>query len=197
MQFKHLVPWLLVIGGILAIAPAFLINYLDQTPNTVRISDSQTVKIFQSQKCEVKTIADGDTIACADGTKVRFCGIDSPELAQPLGQESKQNLTNLLQGREVFISPIKQDRYGRTVAEVFVRITRNEKQATQQSEEELFANAEMVRAGMAFHYAQYSNSCPGKSQIVDAENQAKAGAIGVWSNPNYQKPWDYRRANRN
>ncbi|NJL90846.1 MAG: hypothetical protein HC916_14435 [Coleofasciculaceae cyanobacterium SM2_1_6] len=71
------------------------------------------------------------------------------------------------------------------MAEVFVKIS-------QQSEEELFINAEMVRSGMAYHYDRYSGSCLGKSQIEDAENEARLRSIGVW-NGEHQKPWDYRR----
>lgn len=159
----------------------------------------------QSQDCNLIRISDGDTIVCSvfiersqnrvteqiqSEEKIRFCGIDAPEISQPLGRESRQKLTDFLQGKEIIISPIERDQYGRLVAEVFVKIS-------QQSEEELFINAEMVRSGLAFHYAQYSNSCAGRSQIVDAENEAKSKAIGVWASPNYERPWDYRRANRN
>lgn len=183
MQLKILIPWILVVGSGLIIAPKYLNENIDLFPTLLKVGDKQTAKVYQSRGCEVVNISDGDTIACKDGTRVRFCGIDSPELAQPLGQESKQRLVNLLQGKEVFISPVETDRYGRTVAEVFVKISQ---------QEELFVNAEMVRSGMAFHYARYSNSCAGRSQIVDAENEARAKAIGVW-NGIHEKPWDYRK----
>ncbi|MEG4420819.1 thermonuclease family protein [Microcoleus sp. LAD1_D5] len=154
----------------------------------------------QSQGCNLIRISDGDSIVCSmsieqiqDGVteqiqneeKIRFCGIDAPEMSQPLGRESKQKLTDFLQGKEIIISPIERDRYGRLVAEVFVKIS-------QQSEEELFINAEMVRSGMAYHYAQYSDSCWGRLEIEDAENQARSRSIGVWNGTN-EKPWDYRR----
>lgn len=154
----------------------------------------------QSQNCNLIRISDGDTIVCSmsieriqggvteniqSEERIRFCGIDAPEIAQPLGRESKQKLTDFLQGKEIIISPIERDRYGRLVAEVFVKIS-------QQGEEELFINAEMVRSGMAYHYAQYSDSCQGKDEITIAEAEAQARSIGVW-NGNHEKPWDYRR----
>ena len=189
MQLQKVIPWLLVAGAIAIIAPKYLSNNLDKTPSIVKVSDSQSaVKFSQSQRCEVTRISDGDTIACTNGQKIRFCGIDAPEKAQPLGEESKQYLTNLLQGKEVIISPVETDRYNRLVGEVFVKVSAD-------SEEETFVNAEMVRAGMAYHYAQYSNSCAGRSQIIDAENEARTRAIGVWSG-NHQKPWDYRKTTK-
>ncbi|MEG4065430.1 thermonuclease family protein [Microcoleus sp. SVA1_A1] len=154
----------------------------------------------QSQDCNLIRISDGDTIVCNVVTeriqnrvteqvqseeKIRFCGIDAPESSQPLGRESKQKLTDFLQGKEIIISPIERDQYGRLVAEVFVKIS-------QATEEELFINAEMVRSGMAYHYAQYSDSCQGKDEIAIAEAEAQARSIGVW-NGNYQYPWDFRR----
>jgi endonuclease YncB( thermonuclease family) len=142
----------------------------------------------RAEVCAVTSIADGDTITCGGTLKIRFCGIDAPEKAQPLGQESRQRLVSLLQGKEVFIKPVETDRYGRIVGEVFVKIS-------QQSDDALFINAEMVRSGMAYHYAQYSGNCAGRSQIIEAENEAKSNRVGVWSG-NYQFPWDYRRQQR-
>lgn len=142
----------------------------------------------QSQDCTVSAIADGDTITCNGGLKIRFCGIDAPESSQPLGNESRQKLIDFLANREVIISPIERDRYGRLIAEVFVKIS-------QGSEEELFINAEMVRAGLAYHYDRYSGSCLGKDAIVDAEIEARGRSIGVWSG-NYQRPWDFRQERR-
>jgi endonuclease YncB( thermonuclease family) len=77
-----------------------------------------------------------------------------------------------------------KDRYGRTVAEVFVPISQ---------EEEIAVNGEMLLAGMAYHYAQYSGSCPNGHLYEGLEKQAKTQKIGVWSNPNNIPPWEHRR----
>jgi endonuclease YncB( thermonuclease family) len=144
-------------------------------------------------------VADGDTISVRTETgqkeKIRFCGIDAPEVThgkktgQPFGQEAREKLRSLIAraGNQVIISPAERDRYGRTVAEVFVSAKN-----PQQPEEELFLNYELVRAGLAYHYAQYSDRCPnGKDVLVEAENEAKSQHLGVWSG-NYQRPWDFR-----
>jgi endonuclease YncB( thermonuclease family) len=154
----------------------------------------------QSEIGEVVKVSDGDTITVrVNGRedRIRFCGIDAPEVGhegkpgQPLGEESREMLRSLISaaGNQVIISPAERDRYGRLVAEVFVS-------AGKGTEEEKLLNYELVKAGMAYHYAKYSDRCPNGGEILaEAEQEAKAKRLGVWGG-NYQKPWDYRKAQR-
>lgn len=142
----------------------------------------------QFRICQTTKVSDGDTINVdCDGEvlKIRFCGIDAPEKKQPLGQESKAMLSKLVEGKQVVIRPMERDRYDRTVAEVSVG---NDEYAHN-------VNEAMVKAGMAYHYAQYSKNCPSRNLIVDAEAIAQKNKIGVWSG-NHVKPWEYRRASK-
>ena len=74
---------------------------------------------------------------------------------------------------------------GRTVAEGFI--------STGNGEEEILLNTQMVADGMAYVYPQYVSSCPNGSLMQSVEADARQQALGVWANPNAQKPWDYRR----
>lgn len=135
------------------------------------------------------SVYDGDTLRVTDGrseTKIRFCGIDAPEKDQAGGIESRDHLRSLIaQGDgSVIVVPIEEDRYGRTVAELFIPVG---------GEEEIHLNSQMVMDGHAYHYAQYSSSCPNKNNIVRAEAMAKEGDLGLWANPSAEKPWDWRR----
>jgi endonuclease YncB( thermonuclease family) len=128
------------------------------------------------------SIHDGDTLRIRQGgkvTKVRFCGIDAPELAQPLGVESRDYLMRLVGDGAVRVVTVEQDKYDRTVAELFLADGRS-------------VNVEMVRAGMAYHYAKYSGNCAVKGAIGLAEDEARSKRLGGWASE-YQKPWDYRR----
>lgn len=151
----------------------------------------------KSLECNLEKVSDGDTIAVncnGEKLKIRFCGIDAPEKAQPLGKESRElldKLTNQDRGK-LIVYPIEKDRYGRTVAEVEVY---SGKKTEKGDRINLFINSEMVRAGLAYHYKQYSGNCPNKEAIAYAEDDAKKEKLGVWSG-NYQKPWDYRKAKR-
>ena len=104
----------------------------------------------ESNPAEVVNVHDGDTITVKQGwqkVKVRLCGIDAPELAQPLGMQSRDHLRSLIAraGNQVnlYISDI--DRYGRKVAELYVPAHN-----PQQPEEERFLNGEQVQAGLAY-----------------------------------------------
>ena len=140
--------------------------------------------------CQTTRVSDGDTINVdCDGEtlKIRLCGIDAPEKKQPLGMDSKALLSKYVEGKTVIVRPMERDRYDRTVAEVSVKVGNDDIAHN--------VNAEMVRAGMAYHYRQYSKNCPSRDQIVDAEAIAQKNKVGVWSG-NYQKPWEYRRASK-
>ncbi|MDX2241407.1 MAG: thermonuclease family protein [Leptolyngbyaceae cyanobacterium bins.302] len=140
-----------------------------------------------SQYGTVTKVADGDTLTVdLDGklTKIRLCGIDAPEQQQALGKESKALLQRLALGKEVAVTEIERDRYGRMVAEVFVT-----------GDSEQFVNSDLVEAGLAYHYEKYSGDCPNKEVIVTAESIAQSKKAGVWAKPNSIKPWDYRKTN--
>lgn len=68
---------------------------------------------------------DGDTCRSITGEKIRLACIDTPELrgkrADPVaGKAARDYVRALVVGREVGIRRITTDRYGRTVAELFV-----------------------------------------------------------------------------
>lgn len=63
-------------------------------------------------------VIDGDTI-WTDGLKIRIWGIDAPEMAQGEGQASKHALAALCANRNILVSPIDRDVYGRLVARLY------------------------------------------------------------------------------
>ena len=94
---------------------------------------------------------DGDTCTTTTGERVRLACIDTPELvgmrAEPVPAKAARDfLRNLVVGKKVRIRRITKDRYGRTVAELFIG-TRNVQQ-------------ELVATGHAKIYRRYSYQCP-------------------------------------
>jgi endonuclease YncB( thermonuclease family) len=145
----------------------------------------------QYKICQTTKVSDGDTINVTcdndEKLKLRFCGIDAPESKQPLGAESKALLSKLVENKQVIVRPMEQDKYDRTVAEVSVKVGDDEYAHN--------VNIEMVKSGMAYHYKQYSSSCPSREAIASAEDFAKDKKLGVWSG-DYEKPWEYRKKNK-
>lgn len=127
-------------------------------------------------------VADGDTVTILtperQQVKIRLGQIDAPEKAQPFGQRSKQSLSDLIFGKEVRVRVETTDRYGRTVGRIF--------------QDSLDVNLEQVKRGLAWAYRQYLTD----KIFLEAEHDAKAAKIGLWSEPNPTPPWEYRHGGR-
>ncbi len=133
---------------------------------------------------QVIAVSDGDTIGVLDAQRVthrvRLAGIDAPELGQPFSQRSKQHLAGLVHGREVHVEWNKLDRYGRIVGKVIA--------------DDLDVCREMVAAGLAWHYKAYQQEQPleDRKTYNAAEDAAREGQLGLWSEPQPVPPWEYR-----
>ena len=93
---------------------------------------------------------DGDTCRSNTGEKIRLACIDTPELrgnrANPvLAKAARDYLRALVVGRDVGIRRITKDRYGRTVAELFVNGSNVQQQ--------------LVASGHADIYWKYAHQC--------------------------------------
>ncbi|MEO1295744.1 MAG: thermonuclease family protein [Cyanobacteria bacterium J06636_16] len=135
----------------------------------------------------VTRIYDGDTIdAFRDGQtiKVRLACIDAAETdQQPHGTVATEQLSTLIAG-EVSLTIVDEDRYGRSVAEVY-------------TPDGAYVNRQMVEAGAAVVYDQYLDRCGANADaLLAAEEQAQASGVGVWRDPLFVLPWEYRQGVR-
>ncbi len=139
-----------------------------------------------------KPAYDGDTITVkrnGQKVKVRFACIDAPELQQPMGRKSRDYLRSLINSSngKVGLNVIKSDRYGRSVAEVWINSAEFGTELVQ---------SRMISAGMAYGYDRYKSDCPSWEAVASAQEYAKSNRFGVWGG-NYQLPWNYRKQKRN
>lgn len=128
---------------------------------------------------EVERVFDGDTILLSNGQKVRFLGINTPEVAgrnksaEAGGEQAKAWLKDKLEHKKVFLQGDveKQDKYQRSLAYVF----------TEQKEH---INLELVKRGLAF-----VNIYPPNLKYVDAllaaQLQAEQAKLGIWGYRDY------------
>lgn len=137
------------------------------------------------------SVHDGDTLKVEkNGTekKIRFACIDAPELKMSMGIESRNYLRSLLNAanNQVYVEAVDEDRYGRTVALLWIDRGKG-KELVQQLE---------VNAGMAWAYEQYKDDCNQWNAIENGMERAKASRLGIWKG-NPQPPWDWRKAHKN
>jgi endonuclease YncB( thermonuclease family) len=147
----------------------------------ISISSLVFFLIFDQVKAQDLRVVDGDTIHL-NGEKIRFTGIDTPELKQtcikegviePCGVTAKEFLIEKIGNNKVNCISQGKDQYKRTLAECFV------------NGESL--SSYIVRSGYGFAYRRYSK------KFIPDEDYAKANKIGMWS-MDFQYPWDYRKA---
>ena len=104
-----------------------------------------------SEKVVIASCYDGATCTSSTGEKIRLACIDTPELrgkrAEPVPAEAARDyLRELVVGRKVTIRRITTDRYGRTVAELFVNGSNVQQQ--------------LVASGHASIYWRYADQFP-------------------------------------
>lgn len=116
-------------------------------------------------------VIDGDTAVLADGTSVRYIGIDTPEAHPPqcgAAAATRANRERIL-GRDVVLEldPAEtRDRYGRLLAYLEV--------------DGSLLNVELVRSGLACAFP-YGRTRLHRAEIAAAERDARAAGRGVWS----------------
>ena len=125
-------------------------------------------------------VVDGDTIVL-NGEKIRFSGIDTPELKQTClqgdqevscGMSAKMLLAEKIGNNTPECISEGKDAYKRTLAECFI------------NGESL--SVFLVRSGYAFAYRKYSK------KFIKDEEFAKENKLGMWA-MTFQYPWDFRK----
>jgi endonuclease YncB( thermonuclease family) len=136
----------------------------------------------EGSRALVVGVTDGDTITVLHNGRseaLRLHGIDAPEKGQAFGERAKQFTSGLAFGRSVAVHVRGRDRYRRTIADVFLPDGRN-------------LNQEVVRAGYAWWYREYSAD----QRLGVLETEARAARRGLWADPNPQRPWEWRKGLR-
>ena len=126
----------------------------------------------------VRNVIDGDTIELANGRKVRYIGIDTPETMKRKGRgwifdpeafavAAKEYNRFLVSGKKVALEfdIVREDKYGRWLAYVYVGDT--------------MANAELIREGYALLYT-FPPNVKYMDFFLKAQEEARQDAKGLW-----------------
>ena len=141
---------------------------------SISVSLAQTVHTGK-----VIAIKDGDTVVVIDSlntqTTLRLAEVDCPEKNQPFGTKAKQFTSD-----QVYLKIVKYvvtdiDRYGRSIAMIYY-------------DNNKYLSAEIIRAGMGWHYKKYSKSI----ELAELEIQAQKEKLGLWIDNNPKNPKEWR-----
>ena len=142
--------------------------------NPTILKGYQAVKVSDGDTLNVQKVENGKFVG--EVMKIRMFGIDAPEKTQDYGIESKQALEKLVNGKTLEIEEKNRDRYGRTVAVVYV----NGKNV----------NEEMVKNGNAWWYQEYDKK---DTKMQAYQENAKKNKLGLFGKRGYVEPWNYRK----
>ncbi len=132
-------------------------------------------EVPEQAEYRVINVLDGDTVVIDDArsSRVRYLGIDSPEIAlqdspgEPMSEEARDYNSKLVNGEKVILEfdQEKYDVYGRMLAYVYVN--------------DLLVNEELLREGMATVLIIPPNDMHSE-KIYTATSEAKKNKKGVW-----------------
>jgi micrococcal nuclease len=129
----------------------------------------------------VRWVNDGDTIVLQDGRRVRYIGINTPEIAradtpaEPYAYAAKRYNLKLFFNKRIRLEfdAEKIDRYGRTLAYIFLS-------------DNTFVNTELLKVGYAFFVPRKPNQR--YDQIfLKTQREAMTAGEGMWHNWNEKK----------
>nr|WP_228550594.1 thermonuclease family protein [Endozoicomonas sp. OPT23] len=128
-----------------------------------------------AEKVEWDYVADGDTVWLKDGRKVRFAGINTPEIAhkdraaEPRGDQAHSTLKKLLSPSPYLLLEIAErpyDHYGRLLASPFLP-------------DGTSINSLLLEQGLAFQVFS-ENRNPYQFCWSELEKKAREKGLGVW-----------------
>lgn len=137
-------------------------------------TDQKAVSPKIDYYARVVKVYDGDTIELDNGERIRYIGIDTPEIYHPYkpieyyGEEAYRFNKKLVGGKRVGVEldVQKKDKYGRTLAYIYL-------------EDGTFVNAELVKQG----YAQILTIPPNvkyQDLFLRLQREAREARRGLW-----------------
>lgn len=120
---------------------------------------------------KVVEVVDGDTFFIQNRQPIRLYGVNAPEIGDCYSEESKSELTKMILGKEVRLTGLQADHYGRVVADVFLK-------------DGTYINLHMVNGGFAVYIRAYDQNI---EKIKEAGGIARQNKIGIFSPNCYQK----------
>jgi len=130
--------------------------------------------VSSSRWVSVSKVYDGDTFETSHGEKIRFLNLNTPEIqhrdspAEVGGNVAKQALTALILGQQVHLrfDQEKKDKYGRTLAQVWMR-------------DGLWVNAWLLNHGYA-HLYNFEPNTRWAAALAKEEDKAREQKLQIW-----------------
>jgi micrococcal nuclease len=122
----------------------------------------------------VTRVADGDTVELLGGRRVRYIGVNAPEInhelntAEPFGFEARASNATLVDSRKIRLEldVERYDAYGRTLAYVFLT-------------DQTLVNEKLLQEGLAYFLYKMPN-VKYADRLLKAQREAMQARRGIW-----------------
>jgi micrococcal nuclease len=128
-----------------------------------------------AEKFQVRNVYDGDTLTLVDERRVRFLGVDTPELKeqQPFAQEAKDYTKTRCDKTEIYLVKEGEDHYGRLLGWIYVE---------ESDGGYLCVNEGLIQQGFAFTYTPKKDQTPFNwDKLLELQSEARTAKRGLWS----------------
>jgi micrococcal nuclease len=150
--------------------------------------------VYSQRYGTVKYVYDGDSYGIVIGgilTKVRLINADCPEIAnkytkkeaQPYGDVAKKAVNQYLDKQRVKVKLYGNDKYGRTLAEVW--LNENGKNRS--------LSYALIKGGLAWVNTEYIQNDSLKRILMSKQKHAQRYKIGLWADSTAIEPKEWRR----
>ncbi|GIS69919.1 MAG: hypothetical protein CM1200mP9_07400 [Gammaproteobacteria bacterium] len=131
----------------------------------------------------------------SDQFYIRLSGIDAPEIGQPGGDEAKDFLAEIIEGKVVWlhIQGTQEQEGGGAIIDFdaafdpYYRLLGTVYFGEFKSERNI--ELELVANGHAWIFPSYQKD----TRYIDALSNAQKNKLGIWANEDNVAPWDYRK----
>lgn len=126
-----------------------------------------------AEKHTVRNVYDGDTLTLVDERRVRFLGIDTPELRpkQPFAEEAKEYTKTRCNKKEIYLVIEANDHYDRLLAWIYVQVSGGY----------LCVNEGLVEQGFAYAYIpKRDEKTFNWDKLIQLQTDARVSKRGVW-----------------
>ncbi len=168
-------PWTTVLGAFFVLVICTACTPPEVPPAAGSATEIDCAPYGETVAATVKKVFDGDTVALADGRRVRLLGINAPELGhndapdQPYAQAARKALQTFLNdGQPVALlyDRERRDRYGRELAHLYRHDGAN-------------AETRLLRQGLAYHIAILPNTTLADC-LANVAEVARGQQRGLW-----------------
>ena len=171
------------LAGLLFLALLVFILIKNYSPRRINIEAQNPsnenlffARCSDQPECEARVtyVFDGDTVEISTGERVRYIGVDTPEIkhqnqkAQCFGGEAAGKNKELVFGKEVRLKKdvSDKDKYGRLLRYVYLG--------------DLFVNDYLSRYGFAYAWA-FPPDVKFSQELNDAQDEAHTNQRGLWA----------------